>query len=207
MDLCFVWIEMMFLMFAIIGGVMMYSTNVVPKKEYNRKVKEFINSVSPTSGTAEQNAELMSQMRPSDEVVKYVDLKCEINGSAVNCYIAVTKERLIFKTATVGDSAGSLNDGLANNGKPSKDFRFDMKQETANIPIAKVTSMAMSTQSIRLVRENFSDKWTYDGPTLQAHVLSINAQGLQSKLFLGQLGDVATEFSRTFISMTYDREE
>lgn len=198
---------MMVLLFGAFLAACVYSANVIPKKEYNRKVREFVNSVSPTSGTAEQNAELMSQMRPSDEVVKYVDLKCQINGSTVNCYIAVTKERLIFKTATVGDAAGSLNDGLANNGKPKKDFRFDMKQETANIPIAKVTAMAMSTQTIRLVNENWSDKWTFDGPTLQAHVLSINAQGLQSKLFLGQSGDVATEFSRTFISMTYDRDE
>lgn len=207
MDLCLVWILAMFLVILGLAAAMMYFTNVVPKREYNRKVREYVNSVSPTSGTAEQNAELMSQMRPSDEVVKYVDLKCEINGSMVNCYIAVTKERLIFKTATVGDAAGSLDDGLANNGKPSKDFRFDMKQETANIPIAKVTAMAMSTQSIRLVDESMSDKWAFNGPTLQAHVLSINAQGLQSKLFLGQCGDVATEFSRTFISMTYDRDE
>lgn len=211
MDSCTGYIAGIVLLFVVMFGVACYfsmQSAQKPIEESNKAKREYVNSVRPTDGRAEDNAELMSQMRPSDEVMKYVDLRCNVKGREINGFIAVTKERLIFKTVAVGDNTAFINDGLANAARAQISFRFDMKEETANIPIRKVTSMSVSTQSVSLDNTGCNAKPNNgQGPTLSAYVLSINAQGIIYKLFLGQCGDIATEFSRTFTSMTFDDDE
>lgn len=207
MDECTIWLVLILLIPFIILGISIYggiSSKNSSIEKNNAVIREYVCSVVPTDGKAENNSELMSQMRPADEVMKYVDLKCKVKGNTINGFIAVTKERLIFKTIAIGDNTLQLDNGLSNAKRPEVSFRFDLKEETANIPIKKVTAMSTSVQKINLdatgCSENVGNK---KGATLSAHVLSINAQGIVYKLFLGECGDIADEFSRTFTSMTF----
>jgi len=197
----------------LVGGMIyliVYSTNKNlddAVKAKNKVKMDYVNSVSPTDGTAEDNEDLLTQMRPSDSVVKYVDLKCIAQGKPVHGFIAITQERLIFKAITTGDHTAAINSGLANNTGSSAyaSFRFDLKEETANIPVKKVTSMSSSVETVKLDGATGCGKTVKpEVESVSAYILMINAQGVVYRIFLGTHQDIATEFVKTFISMQYD---
>lgn len=190
------------LVIAIISVIMM-GPFIIGDYSENAKKRDYVNSVVAETGDPSLNEDLMTQMRPSDEVVTYKVISYRLGNKMSHGYIAVTKERLIFKAVSAGDHTAVLNNAFANNRGASAGFnlRFDLKEETCNIPISKVTSMATS-------REVFELKGCISGrDSISAYVLKINAQGAFYNLFLGKHKDVADEFVRTFTSMSYERDD
>lgn len=203
MDACTAWIIVMLI--AIIGFPLAFVAygNYAQKQKVKQAKRDYVNSVKATSGNPDSNDELLQQMRPSDEVVSYIELSYNFPNRKESGFIAVTKERLIFKAIALGDNTATLNNTLANNRGASAgmNLRFDFKEETCNIPISKVTSMSKATESFEI--KGCSSKQV---EIISAFVLKVNAQGLQYNLFLGKNSSIADEFVRTFTSMTYDLE-
>lgn len=204
MDACTAWIIVMVIIIFGLPLIIFGYGSYAQGKRIEQAKRDYVDSVRATTGNPDNNMELMQQMRPSDKVVSYIELKYNIPGRKDVGFIAVTEERLIFKAVAVGDHTASLNNAFANNRGASSglNLRFDFKEETCNIPVNKVTSMSKATESFEITGCMKSQT-----ETLSAFVLRINAQGLQYNLFLGKNGSIADEFVRTFTSMTYDLNE
>lgn len=204
MDACMAYLILLVIVIFVLPVAIFAYGDYAQKQKIEQAKRDYVDSVKASKGNPNDNNELMQQMRPSDEVVSYIELHYKLAGRASYGFIAVTKERLIFKAVAVGDHTALLNNGFANDRGASAgmNLRFDFKEETCNIPVTKVTSMSRATES-------FEIKGCMNSQTevISAYVLRINAQGLQYNLFLGRNDSIADEFVRTFTSMTYDINE
>lgn len=120
---------------------------------------------------------LLSQLKPNDSVVAYLRLLSPKTGclkpKIPEGFVVITEQRVIVKGAEFNSES-----------KVVTEF-------TTNVPISKVSSMTViHKQHKGCLNKN------------QSYFLSLNIQGAQHDLFVGNTSETANEFVRTFVDLS-----
>lgn len=195
--LCIIWIV---LMFGVIWIAQAYTWS--QRKE---PILAYVNSVNPVEGAVpENNMELMSQMRPSDIVNDYLEMKFHMGNDRKDCFIAITNERLIFKAVVAGDNTANIINPAGPRQAELMKVRFNYQEMTTNIPVKNISSMSVSKEIFDINSEGCLVK---ENLFAEMYVLAVNAQGIVYKILLGKHQHMADGFVRTFTDMSYENDQ
>lgn len=126
---------------------------------------------------ADYPVDLISQIKPDDNIVSYLPLMRIVSGclgqkSIPEGYVAITEQRLIFKGVNYDD-------------------RGNRSETTTNVPISKVSAMSIEHSEM--------GKGGCLGGTTHKYFLNLNVQGGMYKFFIGTNSTTGQEFVRTFL--------
>lgn len=134
---------------------------------------------------AEYPSALMSQLKPDDNVVAYLPLK-QVKGGCLGSkdvpggYVAITEQRVIANAIEYNDNKKDVKKG-------------NYIEFTTNVPVSKVSSMTVTHKQV---------KGGCLSGTKQTYWITLNIQGAQHELYVGQSPSTANEFVRTFVDRT-----
>ncbi len=130
-------------------------------------------------------SDLLNQMKPDDNIISYLPLVLRSEGfmgekSSPGGFIAITEQRLIVKATTV--TRTTYGDVV----------KFNYSQVTTNVPISKVSSMSVSSETIK----------GGCGGKSTVYTLILNVQGGIYNIYVGQNRTTADAFVRSFLDVS-----